>query len=413
MLAFTQSRAGNIALMFALVLPLLLGAAGGAIDYAHFHLKRQALQQVADKAALAGARQYVIADAEGKVPSNVARHVAQDGIAKADAMGAQEDVSADLEQATVTVDITYTFQPSFLVGMFKSPLGFKVTATAQARGSANVCVIALEPGGDHVIHLDDDASLSGNQCAVYANSTAPKALASKKNAMITAAQTCSAGGYEGGANNFNPSPTTDCPPREDPLATRTIPETPGGCDHTDRKVESSTTLAPGVYCKSLKIEKNATVTLQSGIYFIKDGMFEIKDNATVAGVGVGLVFVGDNPELHIVDDARVELQAPLSGDMAGVLLWLDPAATGPRKFLIKSPNVSKLVGTIYLPKGEFVGEIDAGGEIADASAYTAIIADKITLKKNSNLVLNSNYKATNVPVPEGIKASEGEVFLRD
>lgn len=412
--AFTSSAQGNIALILALVLPLLLGALGGAVDYAHYHLERQSLQDIADSAALAGARQYIIADAEARVPQNVARDVAREGIARAEAHGAEEDVVADPEEATVTVDISYSFKPSFLVGLFESPLSLNVTATAKALGSANVCVIGLKDNGDDVIFLDDDASLSGNHCAVYANSNGSKALVSKAGALLAAAQTCTAGGYEGSSQNFNPAPTTDCPPREDPLATRTAPSPPGGCSYTDRQIKDySGSISPGVYCKGLKIDGHSDVTLQPGIYFIKEGKFEIKADANVSGTDVGFFFYGNNAEMQIDGDASVEFRAPLSGEMAGILFWRDPAATGSGKFLIKSPNVSTLVGTIYLPTGEFIGEIEAGGDIAEASAYTAIIAEKITLKKNSNLVLNSNYKATNVPVPDGINGGDGNVFLRE
>lgn len=411
---FVASKSGNIALMFAIVLPLLLGAAGAAIDYAHYHVRRQSLQQMADKAALAGARQYVISDAQGRIPANVARDVAEHSIADAGFTGALPDVSANREAATVTVAISYSFTPSFLVGMFESPLTLQVSATAQAKGSANVCVIGLKETGNDVIHLDDSASLSGELCAVYVNSTGGKALVSKASASLTAVQTCTAGGYEGGANNFDPQPTTDCPPRVDPLAERAAPSPPGPCDYTDRKLKNFTgSIAPGVYCKGLQIDGDSAVTFQPGTYFIKDGKFEIKDNAKIEGVDVGFFFYGDGSELIVENEAEVELHAPISGEMAGILFWQDPASLGPKKFIIKSPNVSTLVGTIYLPKGEFVGEIDGGGAIAEASAYTAIIAEKITLKKSSNLVLHSNYKATNVPAPEGIKASDGTVFLRE
>ncbi len=399
--------------MFALLLPLLLAAVGAAVDYAHYHNRRAALQNVADSAALAGARQYVIADAKARVPVAVSQDAVRAGIARLGASGATEKVNADSDASTVTVDIGYSFMPTFLIGMFKKPLSFTVTSTAQATGSANVCVIGLKETGDDVIVLDDDATLTGDRCAIYANSSGAKPLVSKARAVLTAALSCSSGGYEGGAQNFRPAPLTDCPPREDPLETRTAPVPSGGCGHTGKKVDNgAVTLSPGVYCEGLKIDNKSDVTFNPGIYFIKDGKFEIKSKARVTGADVGFYFYGENAEISIEGDAEVALSAPLDGAMAGILFWRAATATGSGKFLVKSPNVSTLVGTIYLPSGEFIGEIDFGGDIADASAYTAIIAEKITLKKKTNLVLNSNYGATKVPVPDGVSGGDGNVFLR-
>lgn len=51
--------------------------------------------------------------------------------------------------------------------------------------------------------------------------------------------------------------------------------------------------------------------------------------------------------------------------------------------------------------------------IADSSAYTAIIANKIALKGKPQLVLNTDYGATDVPTPEGVGPTGGAVYLRE
>ena len=48
--------------------------------------------------------------------------------------------------------------------------------------------------------------------------------------------------------------------------------------------------------------------------------------------------------------------------------------------------------------------------MADQSAWTAIIASQIQLFAQPNLVLNSNYDQTDVPVPQGL-ITKGDVRL--
>ena len=58
-----------------------------------------------------------------------------------------------------------------------------------------------------------------------------------------------------------------------------------------------------------------------------------------------------------------------------------------------------LLGTIYLPKG--VLKIDVKGQVADLSAYTVIVTQRLEVK-GANLVVNADYGGTDVPVPEGV-----------
>ena len=64
-----------------------------------------------------------------------------------------------------------------------------------------------------------------------------------------------------------------------------------------------------------------------------------------------------------------------------------------------------LIGTVYLSQGYL--HVDANKPVADQSAYTAIVVRSLKLKAGPNLVLNSNYDATDVPFPPGLKNLAG------
>ena len=53
-----------------------------------------------------------------------------------------------------------------------------------------------------------------------------------------------------------------------------------------------------------------------------------------------------------------------------------------------------------MPHGRLI--IDANTPIADKSAYTVLVVQRIDLHAGPNLVLNSDYSATDAPVPPGV-----------
>ena len=73
------------------------------------------------------------------------------------------------------------------------------------------------------------------------------------------------------------------------------------------------------------------------------------------------------------------------------------------EYEISSVKAGLLLGTIYLPNGIF--KVHANNSIGEESAYTVIVAKKVDIGAEAELVINSNYSATTVPVPEGLGPS--------
>src|SRR5205085_3981747 len=93
---------------------------------------------------------------------------------------------------------------------------------------------------------------------------------------LTTAGTCMVGSANlASLGSAAPAPKT-CAALSDPMATWTPPSTSWSCDYNNFKktanaASKTITLTPGVYCGGLKANGFDTVTLQPGIYFIKDG----------------------------------------------------------------------------------------------------------------------------------------------
>lgn len=406
-------RSGSIGFKFAMVLPVLLLMSGTAIDFGRFNAQKSLLQGAADAAALAAAHELSLTDTKRETLSSVAESVVTSRIAAQDSLVATSGVSVTttISSAPLEVDVT-------VVQAFKTAFGDlfglavpEVHARAIARviGKPNICVLGLNPSADGTISLEQQARVTGNDCAVYSNSTHNVGIKSKSSASLSASFICSAGGIQGGGDNFSPAPVTDCPTFTDPLAGRPEPYA-GPCDPAlPATVTTSRTLYPGTYC-GLNISNGAQVTLSPGIYVIKDGELVVTGNAALRGTGVGFYFVGPGASLDFEQTSSIELQAPTTGAMAGLLVFASRTQPAGLSHRILSDDARLLVGTIYLPRGEL--RVDATQPIADKSAYTAIVADTLRLYGGPHLVLNSNYELTDVPVPDGIKAAGQPVALK-
>lgn len=407
-----RAGTGNVVLIFALIAPLLLGFAGAALDFGRHAVLRAELQEVADAAAIAGAREFLLASSSAVVARGSAERTARASLARMrEGADVALSISADEAAQSVTADLSLKLRPTFLVKLTRRLATAGATATAQATGGVDICVLGLNRIDADVLLLDDRAALEAPKCGVYANSADPHGLLVKGAALLKSGFNCTAGGYGDSDLAFAPTPVTDCPPRADPLSARVAP-TAVGCDHQNLSlIDHVGRLAPGVYCGGLTIDGSSKINLDPGIFVMKDGPLQIKDKTRLSGEGVGFYFVGADARLLFEDKAVISLAAPVEGAMAGILFWQSPTATGRDRFEVKSNFVDRLVGTIYLPSAEFFAF--ASDEIAEDSEYTVIIADRIHLTGRTTLVLNSNYALTPVPPPMGLAGVGKQVVLRD
>jgi Flp pilus assembly protein TadG len=406
---FLRSAAGGVAVQFAMVSPVLLGASGLAIDYGTHSLKVIELQSIADTAALGGAGELAISgSSDSAINSVVTSYIS----AKYEGSGSKiaSKTVIDRKAATLRVVLEETWAPVFAAFLNADVTPIRVDATASLVGGDNICVLALDGSNPLAIHMDKYAKLKANGCGVYSNSTSTQAIRLDMNSSMMASSICSAGGYMARTTAVNPVPTTDCPPADDPLAKRPEPSI-GSCDKTNFAISSGTKiLDPGVYCGGIKISKTASVVFNPGTYIIQDGDFVVSDTAKVEGEHVGFYLAGDKSPINFTGDAAVKLTGALDGELAGLLFFEDRSADLDRKHHIQSTKAAVLTGTIYLSRGKLL--IDPNSPVAGNSAYTAIIAHKLELNEGPELILNSDYDATSVPVPEGIR-SNAQIVLTE
>lgn len=404
---FVRDQRGATMLLFALALPVMIGAVGVAIDYGYASVMKTRLQGAADAAATAAAREMHVATTDKSRIQAVAESVVKANLGDA-ASGVKVATSTGTNPVSVRVDLSLQAK-TFFAGVGGDPM-LGAQAVARLVGGTPICVLGLEEKSSGAISLERNARMTGNQCAIYSNSTNPQGIKSKDAAVVKAELICSAGGKVGGKANFEPSPLTDCPKLDDPLAGRPAPFV-GGCDYNNFSVsdDDGVTLSPGVYCGGLRLSDEARAKLRPGIYVIRDGPLVVTGGASLEGEYVGFYFTGAKATFHFGVKSHIDLSAPKDGDMAGLLFFEDRNNKTKQKFEIFSDDARVLLGTIYLPNGRLY--IDAYRPIAQDSAYTVIIARQVELYAGPHLVLNTDYGATDVPVPDGVDNSGKVVVL--
>lgn len=407
----------------AIVAPAIFGSAGLAFDYYTLSQQRVKLQAAADAAALAATKELTVSLSGTDYAIEIAKQYATTQFSGLDPTAKLEAQATYLKQDRgIKVDIAYSWRPFFAQYFNTAVTPIRVTATAKLAGNALTCVIGLmqpQAMAKSSIHLDNRSQLRADRCSVYSNSEHRFSLRADKDAHMVAQSICAAGGiYQTGRADFTPEQMLDCPKITNPLLDRTNPDHVG-CDHQDRVVTADTILKPGKYCGGLEISGSARVRLEPGIYVIKDGPLTVSDRVELSGVGVGFFLTGAGSTFEFHQDTTIDLSAPETGPMAGLLFFEDlnvPHSFSFNPFLlnnlpakvrlhkISSNNARNLLGTIYLARSILL--VNANAPVADTSAYTAIVVGRLWLQEGPTLTLNANYTETRVPVPGGLMGTQ-------
>ncbi|CAN5543423.1 pilus assembly protein TadG-related protein [soil metagenome] len=383
-----------------------------ATDVAVWNSQQAQLQSAADAAALSAAHELQLANVSDARIKEVAAAVTAINLKSEDGTARPYTIGVARNRKTSTVAVTLTEPRSFSLMRMAFDVGpMTVSANAQFIGATKICVILLDELPLVGLLLDNAAKLTARDCGVYANSTGLGGITAALLATMKAGLICSAGGYIGLLASVTPRVLVDCPKTKDPLESRPEPSI-GACDYDNKTIAGgNVTLSPGTYCRGLSISGSATVTLESGIYTIKDGPLSVQGTASFRGEYAGFHLVGDASVISFGTLTTISLSAPKDGIMAGLLFYESQASPLLRLHLIMSNNARRLLGTFYLPKGTLV--IDASQPVADESEYTAIVAHRMILRHGPELVLNSDYAGTDVPVPEGVGPISGRTVLKN
>jgi Flp pilus assembly protein TadG len=445
---FASNRQGNIALMALGCVAVSVLVGGGIIDYMSLRNQEGALQDVADRAAIAAAQELVVFKGSNDRVDSVAATFVDANYKR------EHETEAEIVNNGKGVKVTITSAPQTY---FPGPIAQGVTevkavAIAEISGGGYVCMIGLDENAPSTLEMSDKAKVTAEKCAIYSNSANSASLTLHSLARVKADLVCVAGGVFGAKSAVTPNePVEDCPPLEDPLRDR--PEPNVGllqCDNILGKegvlgkngilgkgltgkegllgkdgallnkdsgllkggdlvgaiapgllVTGKDELEPGVYCGGLNVI-GGDVKLKPGTYILNNGGLVVANGGKLVGENVGFYLTGalGLSTIQFAPSSTISLTAPKTGDMAGMLFFEDRDVLFKFPHIIASNDARSLVGTIYLPGNTL--EINSQNPIADQSDYTVIIARKFEMKDGPELVLNTDYENSPIPVPDGV-----------
>ena len=397
-------------LIFALVLFMLAGFGALALDTAYLYARQNKLQTTADAGALAAASQLPdVAETTAVAFEFVAKSMPVasygDVLVNADVVVGTWDAAARtfepggespdaVRVATRSADANGNPAAAFFAQVF-GHRSVDVSASSVAGIGKPFCLLALAPDGEG-IRVDSNSNITLNGCSIQVNSDDSLALSTYSNATITADSMCVNGYYSGAPSSYSPLPDTGCPVKPDPLADL-LPPSSAGCDFNDTVLDGndSHTLSPGIYCGGLRGRSNVTITLLPGIYIIKDGPLDLDSNVSMSGTDVGFYLTGAEATVDFDSNTQVNLAAPTSGLMEGIIFFEDRESPLGRIHQFDSNTNQQYEGTLYFPRGTI--DLDSNSSGVGTVDFTAIIADRFLLDSNSTLYLNGNFDASNVP----------------
>lgn len=451
---FVRDTKGSMILWAAGLTAVAVFIIGGVVDYMSLSNQKHQLQGVADRAAIAAAQELIVfKGSDGRVTA------VAESFVKANYTRTSQVTSARIVDDGKAVQVTIKAEPQTF---FPGPVAQGVTqltvdATAEIAGGGFVCMVGLSNTEASTLEMHDKARVTAEKCAIYSNSRSTSSLRLHNSSRVKAELVCVAGGVAGPKSAVTPNePITDCPPLLDPLRDRPEPKVglltcsnilgagsilgkdltnkDGGLlgvkdlvgsllsgDLIKKKnllkdviggdlvgnlapgliVTGKTELSPGVYCGGINIV-GGDVTLKPGTYILNNGGLVVANGGKLSGENVGFYLTGalGLSTVQLAPTSTVSLTAPRSGDMAGMLFFEDRSVLFKFPHIVASNDARNLVGTIYLPGNTL--EINSQNPIADQSDYTVIIARKFDMKDGPELVLNTDYENSPIPVPDGV-----------
>ena len=393
--AFAREADGATSIIFALCAVMLFGLAALAIDHGHWMNRKSFMQSTADAAALAGAWQLAV-----RAESADAIAASQAFLTSKKVQPGTYQITADKTTGIVSIALSENGKifAGGIIGVKSAQIG--IISEAIATPSARPCIIALDPASAVGIDFSLAGSVTAIDCAIWSNSKSSTSFDLNGSGTGSSSQNCAVGGVSGSAFSITPPVQSNCQPAIDPLASWD-PPVPAACDNSlpDRLNSGAVTLSPGVYCGGLKVAGTSQVTLQPGIYTMKDGPLSVTSAASITGTGVTILLTGTGAAINFLGSSSAHLSAATSGPTEGLVIAAgrgEPVTAS----MVSGGAEMDIEGTVYLP----THNLSYGGnsESLLPASYSLLIAKTIKFYGGSQVVVRGDPSTSKVPAKTAV-----------
>ena len=412
LMPFARNEKGNIAIMSAMTMPLLVGSLGVGVEVAMWYHSDTVMQQTADKAVYAAGLELRAGSAYGKMKDAASLVASQNGFtavafnvfqngealdsptytASSDSNGSAAggntlDVrsppisgayvsNARAVQVIVQKKVPLSFSSLFL----SAPIVEKLSSVALIQPSGSACVLALSTTASSAINVWGSANLGLTGCNVNSNSTSATSVTVggagqlSTNCVVTVGGVSLSGGQTTQACG---AAVTNASPIGDPYANLAVPP-PG----TSRPNTNGATLQPGSYSG---MNLSGTKTLNPGVYYVSSGSLSFNSNSNISGTGV-MFYLAPGVTFNMNNNATVAVTAATSGTYSGILFYSDRTNTSSVSF--NGTPSSSLTGALYFP-GQ---NLTYNGNYSGIDGCTQVVANTVTWSGSANIAQDCSAK---------------------
>ena len=401
-----SSETGNVAIMFALAMPLVVGAGALGVETNFQYIQQTHLQVAADAAAYVGALDNRASASSSVMSADASAIATSNGWSSANGtIQVNSPPTSGPNQVSAATEVVLSQNvPRFFTAYFnKGPMVIHARAVAIYTTAANACILALSKSASQAVQVQGNTTVTLVGCDVMSNSIASDAVSVWGSATLSTDCAVSAGGY---ANNGGltltgcPSVVTQAPRARDPFAG--LPTPPPGTSRNlpNMNPNSTTALLPGYYSGGMSLQ--GTVTLSPGVYYVSGGAFNVGSNAIVTGSDV-TIYLAAGSQVSMQGNSHVSLAAPTSGTYSGILFFGDRAGVSTASNQFNGDSSSSLTGDLYFPTQSVAYQ----GNFSGIDGCTQVIADTVTWTGSSTISVNcTGHGMGGIPARQSIKMVE-------
>ncbi len=411
-----RDRKGSVAVLTAVALTGLLGAAGLGTEATLWYVAKRDMQAAADAAAFsaatsegAGQNSTAFDHAGNAVTSKYGFANGSNGVVVAinnPPLSGNYTTNGQAIEVVVTQTQTMLFSRLFM----SSAPTISARAVGLPSSGAAGCVMALDKGSVTDVSDSGTSTLNLNDCSLLINSSSSDALNLSGSVQINAESASIVGNWEksGSAKlTTTNGVTTGATAAVDPYLSVPIPSySKTTCNANHPSVVGTATIGPStsggtyVICNGLSLSgATANLTLQPGTYIINGGILTLSGGATLnATGGVTIVLTGaSSSSIGSVQESgtsNINITAPTTGPTAGMAIYQDRSAPSTAGSSFSGSTTQSITGAMYFPSASVSYSGSTGSSGTGASQCTQLIG--FTLTFSGSTTFNANCSGVGV-----------------
>jgi len=432
-----REESANVAIMFGLSAPVLLGGAGIALEAGNWYYTRREMQNAADAAAIAASSNGTSSYAT-EAQAVTANYGFVNGSNSVTVTPLNNQPCPDGTTTCYTVTITKSV-PLYLAQV----LGYNGNTTVGGHKGVSLQTSATATQGSQQVQLCLLA-LGTTSTDIISNG-APNANLAGCNIMADSSSTCNGhnlganyGIAHGSDNGCGINQVSNAPIVPDPYAylasqipamgnhcgtTPTYPQEDkhgGGLPSSNMWSSSTLNLANStVMCGDQQLQNDVTINDTNGpaVLVIENGQLDLNGHtlSTASGSSVTLIFSGDGTSGYThypTGGGTLATSAPTSGTWKGMALYQDPSITDGVSFTYAGNTPEwDMNGIVYLPNANvtFSGAVNKNA----TSACFMLVVNDLTINGTGDIISQNLANCNNYGfnLPNGTVPGRGRLVL--